>query len=182
MAGADGGQRPPWDLSRRAASFLRMARLALAGAAPAQLLAEEEVVGAGGHTCDPYYKSISTEDEDLEPDELWLEEDESEELLVGDEDNGSTARGGLSSEISTDTRGGGGGPLNKRSQFTKHHRPATAGAALRPENNAAAAEWSSEPLVRRRAVKQANDAEMVRHPFGCDPRGSESLSLLLVSS
>jgi len=38
MAGADVGiQRRPWDLSRRAASFLRMARLALAGAAPAQL-------------------------------------------------------------------------------------------------------------------------------------------------
>jgi len=68
-------------------------------------LAEEEAVG--GHICDPYYKSISTEDDDLESDGLWLEEDEAE-LLVGDED-GSTARGGLSSEISTDTRGGGGG-------------------------------------------------------------------------
>ena len=90
-------------------------------------LAEEEAVG--GHICDPYYKSISTEDDDLESDGLWLEEDEAE-LLVGDED-GSTARGGLSSEINTDTRGGGGGaPLNKRSQFIRQNRPATAGAAL----------------------------------------------------
>ena len=148
-------------------------------------LAEEEAVG--GHICDPYYKSISTEDDDLESDWLWLEEDEAE-LLVGDED-GSTARGGFSSEISTDTRGGGGGgaPLNKRSQFIRQNRPATAGgAALRPENNAAAAAVlvaeSSEPLVPRRATKRANDAEMVHHPFGCDRRGSESSSLLLVSS
>jgi hypothetical protein len=36
MASAD-GQRLCWDLSRRAASFLRMARLALTVAAPAQL-------------------------------------------------------------------------------------------------------------------------------------------------
>ncbi|PAN21464.1 hypothetical protein PAHAL_3G468500 [Panicum hallii] len=174
MAGADGSQRRPWDLSRRAASFLRMARLALAGAAPAQLLAEEEKIG-GGHICDPYYKSISTED-DWESDGLWLEEDESELL-----EDGSTARG-VSSEISTP----GSGPLNKRSQFIRHHRPATAGAALRPENNAAAAavaeDSSSEPLVPRRPAKRANDAEMVHHPFGCDRRGSESSSLLLVSS
>ena len=105
---------------------------------------------------------------------------------MGDED-GSTARDGLSSEISADTRGGGGAPLDKRSQFIRQNRPATAGgAALRPENNAAAAAVlvaeSSEPLVPRRATKRANDAEMVHHPFGCDLRGSESSSLLLVSS
>ena len=143
-------------------------------------LAEEEAVG--GHICDPYYKTISTEDDDLESDGLWLEEDESE-LLVGDED-GSTARGlCASSEISTP----GSGLLNNKSQFIRQHRPATAGgAALRPENNAAAAAVlvaeSSDPLVPRRAAKRANDAEMVHHPFGCDLRGSESSSLLLVSS
>ena len=107
---------------------------------------------------------------------------------MGDED-GSTARDGLSSEISADTRGGGGAPLDKRSQFIRQNRPATAGgaaAALRPGNNAAAAAVlvaeSSEPLVPHRAAKRANDAEMVHHPFGCDRRGSESSSLLLVSS
>jgi len=31
-------------------------------------LAEEEAVG--GHICDPYYKTISTEDDDLESDGL----------------------------------------------------------------------------------------------------------------
>ena len=139
-------------------------------------LAEEEAVG--GHICDPYYKSVSTEDDDPESDGLWLEEDEAKlELLVGDED-GSTARGlCASSEISTP----GSSLLNNKSQFIRQHRPATAGAALRPGNNAAAAE-SSEPLVPRRAAKRANDAEMVHHPFGCDRRGSESSSLLLVSS
>ena len=75
---------------------------------------------------------------------------------MGDED-GSTARDGLSSEISADTRGGGGAPLDKRSQFIRQNRPATAGgAALRPENNAAAAAVlvaeSSEPLVPSRAA------------------------------
>jgi len=139
-------------------------------------LAEEESVG--GHICDPYYKSVSTEDDDPESDGLWLEEDEAKlELLVGDED-GSTARGlCASSEISTP----GSGLLNNKSQFIRQHRPATAGAALRLENNDAAAE-SSEPLVPRRAAKRANDAGMVHHPFGCDRRGSESSSLLLVSS
>jgi len=79
--------------------------------------------------------------------------------------------------------------VNKRSQFNRQNRPPTAGgaaAALRPGNNAAAAAVlvaeSSEPLVPHRAAKRANDAEMVHHPFGCDLRGSESSSLLLVSS
>ncbi|CAL4898513.1 unnamed protein product [Urochloa decumbens] len=180
-AGNDGHRL--WDLSRRAASFLRMARLALTGtaAAPAQLIAEGEAVD--GHICDNlYYKSVSTEDEDLDSDDVWAEEDESE-LLVDDEDGGSTTtRGGVSEIISAR----GGGPLNKRSSSFIRLRPeiTTAGAALHPEDvAAAAAAESSEPLVeRRRAAKRVNDAaEMVHHPFACDRRGSESSSLLLVS-
>jgi len=133
-------------------------------------LAEEEAVG--GHICDPYYKSISTEDDDLESDGLWLEEDEAE-LLVGDED-GSTARGGFSSEISTDTRGGGGGgaPLDKRSQFIRQNRPATAGAALVQRIMPRRQRWWSRRSRWCRATKRANDAEMVYHPLGCDHRGS----------
>ncbi|OEL22550.1 hypothetical protein BAE44_0016422 [Dichanthelium oligosanthes] len=177
MAGADEGQRRLWDLSRRAASFLRMARLALTGAAPARLLAEGEVVD--GHSCDPYYKSISTEDDDLESGELWLEEDESE-LLVEDED-GSVARG-LSEKNSTLVCCGVvcGGSLNKKSQFIRR-QPETAGAALRSETVAAAVE-SSEPLMPHRTAKRVNVAEVVHHPFGCDRRGSEASTLLLVSS
>ncbi|TKW28630.1 hypothetical protein SEVIR_3G338810v4 [Setaria viridis] len=160
MAGAD-GLRLCWDLSRRAGSFLRMARLALTGAAPAQLVVEEEVVD--GHSCDPYYKSISTEDnDDLESDELWPEEDELELLVDGGEDGGSTTRGVSENK--------------KPDRFVRRRR-----ASFRSKN-VAAVEESSEPLVPRRAAKRANDAEVVQHPFGWDRRGSESSSLLLVSS
>ncbi|CAL4891548.1 unnamed protein product [Urochloa decumbens] len=173
MAGAD-GQRLR-DLSRRASSFLLMARLALTGAAaaPALLIAEGEAVD--GHICDPYYKSIRTEDSDLDFDEVWSED--KSELLVDDEDGGSTTTRAVSE---TSTRGGG--PLNKKqpSQFIRL-RPgtATAGAALRSEDDVAAAE-SSEPLMeRRRAARRVNDAaEMVHQPFGCDRQGSESSWLL----
>ncbi|CAD6269750.1 unnamed protein product [Miscanthus lutarioriparius] len=171
--GSDGLQLPPLrDLSRRAASFLRMARLALTGAAtPAQLLAGEEV--GGGLSCNPYYKSVSTED-DWES-EIWPEEDESE-LLVDDEDEGSTTRGASGS--STLVGGGAGGPLNKKFQF-RHRSATTPGAhvtAAEPE------EEPSEPLMTRRATKRVNDAVAVDHPFGCDRQGRESSSLLLVSS
>ncbi|KAG0521325.1 hypothetical protein BDA96_08G150600 [Sorghum bicolor] len=175
MAGSDGMQTmqlPPLrDLSRRAVSFLRMARLALTGAAtPAQLLAGEEVVD--GISCNPYYKRVSTED-DWES-ELWPEEDESEELLVDDDEDGSTTRG------ASDLVGGGvvGGPLNKKAQF-RHQSTATPGAHV----TAAEPEEPSEPLMTRRATKRVNDAAVaVDHPFGCDRQGRESSSLLLVSS
>ncbi|WVZ90865.1 hypothetical protein U9M48_037124 [Paspalum notatum var. saurae] len=162
MAGADGRQLPPLrDLSRRAASFLRMARLALTGAAaPAQLLAGEETVG--GHSCDPYYKSIRTED-DWES-ELWPEEedDDESELLVDDDDEDGASR--------TTGGGGGGGAL-----MSKKAAGAAAPVEVEP--------LSSEPLMPRRAAKRVNDAAVVDHPFGCERRGrSESSSLLLVSS
>ncbi|CAD6267372.1 unnamed protein product [Miscanthus lutarioriparius] len=163
--GSDGLQLPPLrDLSRRAASFLRMARLALTGAAtPAQLFAGEEVVD--GLSCNPYYKSVNTED-DWES-ELWPEEDESA-LLVDDEDRSTT---------STLVGGGDGGLLNKKSQF-RHRSATTPGAHV----TAAEPEEPSEPLMTRRATKRVNDAVAVDHPFGCDRQGRESSSLLLVSS
>ncbi|CAN6356607.1 unnamed protein product [Urochloa humidicola] len=150
MAAAD-GQRL-WDLSRRAASFLRMARLALTGAAaPAHLIAEGEVID--GHICDPCYKSISTEEEegDWESDGIWAEDEESE-LLVDDVDGGSTTTRAVVSGISAR----GAGPLNKKSSQFMKLRPAmmAAGAAL-PSEDVAAAEESSEPLMeRRRAAKR----------------------------
>jgi hypothetical protein len=130
-------------------------------------LAGEEVVD--GLSCNPYYKSVSTED-DWES-ELWPEEDDESELLVDDED-GSTTRG--ASESSTLVGGDAGGPLNKKSQF--RHRSATT-----PGAHVTAAE-PSEPLMTSRATKRVNDAVAVDHPFGCDRQGRESSSLLLVSS
>ncbi|KAF8667547.1 hypothetical protein HU200_052747 [Digitaria exilis] len=173
MAGDDGGQRL-WDLSRRAASFLRMARLALTGA-PAHMVTEEEVIGG---KC---YRSVSTVEDNWESDELWLDEDESE-LLVDDNDDDD--------DVSRRTRGVSEnsthqfiGPLSKKPQFVGRRPVITASAAaLRPEDDDAAVAESSEPLVPRGAAKRGNDAETVHHPFGCDRRGSESSSLLLVSS
>lgn len=137
---------------------------------PCCRVAEGEVV-VGGHICDPYYKSVSTEDDDdddLESEGLRLEEDESEVLVDGDEDGGPATRGSVSG--------------NKKSgPFVMPRQP----ASFRSVNVAAAEveEESSEPLVPRREAKRANDAEaMVQHPFGgWNRRGSES-SLLLVSS
>ena len=131
--------------------------------------AGEEVVD--GLSCNPYYKSVSTEDN--WESELWPEDDESE-LLVDDEDR-STTRG--ASESSTLVGGGVGGPLNKKSQF--RHRSATSPSA---HVTAAEPEDPSEPLMTRRATKRVNDAVAVDHPFGCDRQGRESSSLLLVSS
>ncbi|CAN6338666.1 unnamed protein product [Urochloa humidicola] len=173
MAGAGNDGQRLWDLSRRAASFLRMARLALTGgaAAPAQLIAEGEAID--GHiVCNPYYKSVRTEDDDLDSDGPWAAEEDESELLVNDEDGGSrsTARG--VSENSGNLVCGVGPLNNNKSSRSIRLRPATTAAAE-----------SSEPLMeRRRPAKLVNDAEMVRHPFGCDRRESESSSLLLVSS
>lgn len=180
MAGSGGMELPPLrDLSRRAASFLRMARMALTGAAtPAQLLAGEEVVD-GGLSCNPYYKSISTEDD--WGSELWPgQEDESELLVDGDEDGSTTRGGGGASESVTLVGAGGGGvggPLDRKPQF--RHRSAAPGAHVTSSEPS-----SSEPLMtRRRATKRVNDAAVaVDHPFGRDRRGGESSSLLLVSS
>ena len=79
---------------------------------------------------------------------------------MGDED-GSTARDGLSSEISADTRGGGGAPLDKRSQFIRQNRPATAGAALVQRIMPRRQRWWSRRSRWCRATKRANNAEMV---------------------
>ncbi|KAF8776657.1 hypothetical protein HU200_003383 [Digitaria exilis] len=182
MAGADDGHRL-WDLSRRATSFLRMARLALTGAAaaPAHLLvAEEEVVG-GGRGCVSCYRSVSTVEDDWESDELWLDEDETELLVDNDDDDHDDGSGTIRG-VSENSTPQFIGPLSKKPQFVGR-RPVitTSAAALHPEDDAAVAE-SSEPLVPRRAAKRANDAETVHHPFGCDRLGSESSSLLLVSS
>ena len=93
---------------------------------------------------------------------------------MGDED-GSTARDGLSSEISADTRGGGGAPLDKRSQFIRQNRPATAGAALVQRIMPRRQRWWSRRSRWCRATKRAKDAEMVYHPLGCDHRESGAL-------
>ncbi|CAN6352081.1 unnamed protein product [Urochloa humidicola] len=166
MAGAGNDGQRLWDLSRRAASFLRMARLALTGgaAAPAQLIAEGEAV-VDGHICDPYYKSVSTEDDDLDSDGPGAAEEDESELLVDGDGGVSENSGNLVCAV---------GPLNNnKSSRSIRLRPATTAAAE-----------SSEPLMeRRRPAKLVNDnAEMVRHPFGCDRPGSEASSLLLVSS
>ncbi|XP_062202565.1 uncharacterized protein LOC133904927 [Phragmites australis] len=170
MAGADGRQLR--DLTRRAASLLRMARLALTGATPAHLLAEGEVIDGG--SCNPRYESISTE-ADLESDG---EKDESGLLLADDDDS----RTGSLSENNTRLVCGGAGDMSNKSQL--RHRPATAGAALlRSENVAAPEEESAQPLMPRRGAKRVNDVEtVVDHPFGCDRRGREASSLLLLSS
>ncbi|KAJ1265949.1 hypothetical protein BS78_08G112900 [Paspalum vaginatum] len=173
MASADGRQLPPLrDLSRRAASFLRMARLALTGdAAPAQPLAVAAEGAVGGHSCDPYYKSIRTED-DWES-ELWPEEedDESSDLLVDDGEDGPSRTTG------------GGGALSKKSQLiTAQRQPAATAAGAAFPSEAAGVAAAMEPLMPLRAAKRVNDAAVVDHPFGCERRGGESSSLLLVSS
>ncbi|NP_001144552.1 uncharacterized protein LOC100277555 [Zea mays] len=182
MAGSGGMELPPLrDLSRRAASFLRMARLALTGAAtPAQLLAGEEVVVDGGISCNPYYKSISTEDD--WGSELWPDQEDESELLVDGDEDGSTTRGGgggASESVTLVGAGGGGvgGPLDRKPQL--RHQSAAPGAHVTSSEPS-----SSEPLMtRRRATKRVNDtAVAVDHPFGRDRRGGESSSLLLVSS
>ncbi|CAN6329511.1 unnamed protein product [Urochloa humidicola] len=93
--------------------------MALTGVtAPAQLIAEGEAVN--GHIYDPYYKSMSTEDDDLDSDRIWAEENESE-LLVDDEDGGSTTmRGGVSEILSAR-----GASLNSEQVITVHQAPAS---------------------------------------------------------
>ncbi|KAL6622470.1 hypothetical protein ACP70R_032349 [Stipagrostis hirtigluma subsp. patula] len=166
-----GGQPLRELVTRRAASFLRAARLALTGATPApQLLTEEEAINGDGGGCHSRYQSVSTKDDDVES---GGDEDESEStlLLAGEEEHSRMTCACVHGDVH----------VNKLVHEFRHW-PANIGESLSGD---VAAEEESEPLMpRRAAAKRANNAGMVDHPFGGDRRGRSSSSSrpLLVTS
>ncbi|TVU49640.1 hypothetical protein EJB05_00960, partial [Eragrostis curvula] len=173
MAGADGGQQlaPLRDVTRWAASF--MARL-FAGAAPAQLLAEDDVFSSGNSR----YQSVSTEEDVVEPDGdkrrgpvFGADADEPEEHLLADDDGEDHPR---ARDVSEHCLGYGVRYVRSTAHDLRRRPAAAASRAVDAE---------SKPLVlRRRAEKRANDVEAPDHPFGCDRLGTEASTLLLLSS
>ncbi|KAK3136821.1 hypothetical protein QOZ80_5BG0442960 [Eleusine coracana subsp. coracana] len=175
MAGADG------DVTRWAWAASFMARLFTGAAAPAQLLAEEDVFSSsGGGGCNSLYRSVSTvEDVELDGD-LEADAGESEEqLLAADEGEDPTRARSVYCE-----RGLSHGGVQHTQARELGLRRRSTGAAPRSGGATMEEAAESEPLVLRCcAAKRANDAvETIDHPFGCGRREKESSSLLLLSS
>ncbi|KAL6846972.1 hypothetical protein ACP4OV_022825 [Aristida adscensionis] len=185
-----GGGEPPLRelVARRAASFLRAARLVLTGgerATPApQLFAEEEEATGGVAGGRSRYRSVSTEDDDDVEGGGGADEPLTTLLPAADDDADELSRMTSACEhgLTRDAR------TNAAAHGLRHWPAAAKNGAFRQEDDAAAAEESAPLVPRRAAAKRANAGDTGDdHPFGCDRRGrsaaaSASASPLLVSS